>query len=204
VGRDESNVDLVERCRAGDEGAWVALVTRYGARAFRLAYAALGDRGLAEDATQEGFIRAYRTIHRIRDESQFEPWVCRAVAWETRSRARLRRATRELPLEDLTPAQVPLTSHDPLATQVLVEALHELSPDERLPIVLRFYLDLTEVETARWLRRPVGTVKSRTARALRRLAASPLLAELAPDVNVSQRRRDEDLRRNYEPHATIG
>jgi RNA polymerase sigma-70 factor, ECF subfamily len=171
-------MEVVERARNGSIGAFEELVKRYQTLAFRTAFLITGDATEAEDAAQSGFVKAYYALGRFREGSAFKPWVLTIVANEarTRNRSARRRAQLELrliedrPRDDAAPSpERAVLDREPLAA--VATALDRLSEKDRLVILLRYLLDLSEKETAEVLRCPVGTVKSRLSRALPKLRA---------------------------------
>jgi RNA polymerase sigma-70 factor (ECF subfamily) len=168
---------LVRRARAGDAEAYGELVTMHQAAAFRVAYLLLGSAAEAQDAAQEGFVRAYLALDRFRDGEAFRPWLLAIVGNEARNRRRaagrrggladrfaaaLRgsRQEAEPPERAAIAGETRAEVHDALAT---------LDEGERLVVVCRYLLELSEAETAAALGIPAGTVKSRLHRGLRRL-----------------------------------
>jgi RNA polymerase sigma-70 factor (ECF subfamily) len=168
---------LVERARAGDPDAYGALVTMHQAAAFRVAYLLTGSEADAQDAAQEGFVRAYLALARFRVGDPFRPWLLTIVGNEARNRRRAR-GRREGLLERVaasfrgagTAAPAPDVVAIAGETQAEVRAaLATLDPGEREVVTCRYLLDLSEAETAAALGIPSGTVKSRLHRGLRRL-----------------------------------
>ena len=149
---------------------------RYYPELVRLAFALTGDWSLAEELGQEAFVRAWRSWGSIRRQ-QSAPAYLRATVINlarTSLRQRLReiRAWRDVAIRRQAEAAV---SPD------VLRALAQLPPRKRACVVLRYYLDLSEADTAAALGISVGTVKSQTARALQQLR--PLLADgSAPSV----------------------
>jgi len=144
--------------------------------AFRVAYVAAGERGDAEEAVQDGFVKAYRALGRFRDGAPFRPWLLRIVANEARNRRRS--AGRRIGLALRAAAASGDAAPSPEAAAVaaerrdeLLEALGRLDERDREVLVHRFLLELGEEETATALGIRRGTVKSRTSRALERLRA---------------------------------
>lgn len=170
--------DLTERARRGDVAAYEALVRLHQQAAFRTAYAILGDAGEAEDAAQEGFVKAFYALERFRAGAPFTPWLLRIVANEARNRRRS--AGRRYFLHERAGRLDVARQHQPTPETTLlrsesdaelIAALNDLSEMDRLVITYRYFLELSEAETADALHCAPGTVKSRLHRALRRLRA---------------------------------
>jgi RNA polymerase sigma factor (sigma-70 family) len=167
--------EAVARSRGGDLDAYAVLVARYVLRAHRAAFL-LGAGEEADDVVQEAFVKAFRHLSRFRVGEPFGPWLLRIVANETRnlSRSRRRRAALALRLSAADPGG---TAADSPADEVLaaerrarlLAAVNALPDTERQVLVCRYFLELSEAETAQVLRWPVGAVKSRAWRALNRL-----------------------------------
>ena len=99
-GRPLDDDELVARARDGDDAAFGSLVTRYGQMAFRVAWLITRDRGEAEDAVQEAFVKAWRAMPRFRADAPFRPWMLRIVSNEARNRARSTRRRDALALRE--------------------------------------------------------------------------------------------------------
>jgi len=173
VSRPLDESELVERARRGDEDAYEELVRAHQGIAFRTAYVVAGNASDAEDAAQEGFVKAYRALGRFRPGSPFRPWLLRIVANEARNRRRSagRRAALSLraAAEESSGGAAPSPEGVLLAgeeREQLLAAINGLREEERLVIACRYFLELTEEETAATLGVRLGTVKSRTSRAL--------------------------------------
>lgn len=131
----------------------------------------------AEDLVQSTLLRCYRSWSRVRRADRVDAYVHRSlVTTLAKSRRRLWRG--EIPTEDLPDG----SGGDVLATSDaradLHRALSRLSPDHREVLVLRFVGDLTEQQTADVLDVPIGTVKSRVARALAAIDQRDLAEEV--------------------------
>jgi RNA polymerase sigma-70 factor (ECF subfamily) len=167
--------DLVARAQAGDVEAYEALVQRTQAIAFRTAYLVTRNAADAEEAAQDGFLKAYRALGRFRRGAPFRPWLLQIVANEARNRRRSagRRAALAVRAAEASSggaAPSPeATVLDAERRRELLDALESLPDDHRLVLECRFLLDLSEEETAAVLGIRRGTVKSRTSRALERL-----------------------------------
>ncbi|GAA2215081.1 RNA polymerase sigma factor RpoE [Nonomuraea monospora] len=166
--------EAIARSLDGDLGAYEALVARYSALAHRTAFM-LGAGDEAEDVVQEAFVKAFRHLPSFRKDAPFRPWLLRIVANETHNltRSRGRRSSLELRLSGTADTRVP---DDPEGLAVatdrrsrLLAAVRGLPERERQAVVCRYFLQLSEAETAQVLDWPVGTVKSSTHRGLARL-----------------------------------
>ena len=136
----------------------------------RLAYGLTGDQGHAEDVAQAAFARAYASWPRVSRSGDPDAYVRQIVVNENRNRFRRRRVTERLTgwppesgIADGAGADATRHCDD---RSVLIAALQRLGPRQRAVIVLRFWMDLTEHQTAAVLNCSVGTVKSQASRAL--------------------------------------
>jgi RNA polymerase sigma-70 factor (sigma-E family) len=138
-------------------GRWPAMV--------RLAYGLTGDLGRAQDVAQAAFARAYASWGRATRDGDPEAFLWRLIVSENSRRFRRRRVTQNPPVArpEQEVAESPAV---PGQHAALLAALGRLSPRQRAVIVLRFWLDLSEAETARVMRCTVGTVHALASRAL--------------------------------------
>jgi RNA polymerase sigma-70 factor (ECF subfamily) len=169
------DVQLLERCAAGDEDALGLLYDRFGRTAFALSFRIVRDRELAEDAVQESFLAAWRRA------SSFDPARAKVSTWlftivrnksvdlvrreESRPSLTSDEALREEPSGIDVEAQV--TAH--LGNERVHAALSALSPRDREVLELAYFGGLTQSELAARLQEPIGTIKSRTHAALGKL-----------------------------------
>jgi RNA polymerase sigma factor (sigma-70 family) len=177
VGRPLTEHELVERARGGDGTAYATLVRDHEETAFRIAYLICGNAADAEEAAQEGFVKAYRALGRFRAGDPLRPWLLTIVANEARNRRRsagrraalvLRAAGEGRPSgEAASSPEAALLAGERRAR--LLAALGGLNERDRTVIACRFLLELSEAETAAALGVRPGTVKSRLSRALERL-----------------------------------
>ncbi len=162
---------LIAAVKAGDADAYGELVRRHQRAALRVAAVAGAD---AEDAAQEGFVKAYRAIGSFRDGEPFRPWLLRIVANTARNRRRSSGRQHALALR----AEPRPSASDPSPADLvdardeqrrLVAAMNRLTPQDRLILAYRWFEDMSEAEMAVALGCRPGTVKSRLSRAMQRL-----------------------------------
>ena len=183
-GRPEEDSGLFARAQRGDTAAYEEIVQRYQQVAFRTAYVITGSVPDAEEAAQDGFVKAYRALGTFRSGAEPRPWLLKIVANEARNRVRSagRRHHLELRLaERFRPGDAaPSPEAETVAaedTRRLLDLVNSLSEEDRLVITSRYLLELSGEETAAVLGIPQGTVKSRLSRALARLRST--LGEVA-------------------------
>ena len=149
------------RAREGDVSAFEDLVRAYQADLWRFTYSYTRDRALAEDATQEAFIRAYRFLPTSRGDSRFTSWLFRIARNCALDIIRSRKSQEDRALR----APDPIGPPDPVTRLELQTALSAVSDDHREPFLLNEVFGLSYQEAADVLRVRVGTVKSRMHRA---------------------------------------
>jgi RNA polymerase sigma-70 factor (ECF subfamily) len=164
--------DLVAAARQGRADAYEALYVRHRDRVARTAFLLVGDTELAKDVAQEAFLVGWRDLHRLRDPALFRAWVTGIAVHLSRRR---RGGVRILPGPETVRTSpgdrsVSDASETTDVRVAVVGALRRLPRSLREAVVLRYYGSLNETEMAEALAVPPGTVKSRLARARRRLA----------------------------------
>jgi RNA polymerase sigma factor (sigma-70 family) len=179
VGRPLDEAELIGRAKRGDTHAYEELVYAYQGIAFRTAYVIARNAADAEDAAQDGFVKAWRALGRFRDGAPFRPWLLQIVANEARNRRRSAGRREHLALRAATEEPSGGAAPSPEAAflsaelrERLVAAVNELPEEQHEVISLRYFLGLSEQEVAETLGVALGTVKSRTSRALERLRES--------------------------------
>ena len=173
----EQRPPVMARAASGDPDAFALLIQPLLGPAYRLAAVMLTDRSAAEDAVQEASIKAWRKLGQLRgDEDALRSWFLSIVANECRMARRQRWWSVVRLAEPRSSAAVDQPASD--TSSDLKAALLRLSADERLPLVLHFYLDLPIEEVARTLGVSPSAAKSRIYRAARRLRADLTLEEV--------------------------
>ncbi|TXK36192.1 SigE family RNA polymerase sigma factor [Nonomuraea sp. C10] len=150
----------------GAEHDFGSFVAARATSLLRVAYLACGDQTEAEDLLQTALERTYRNWHRVRHDSP-EPYVRRVIINAAISRARRRAILNIIPMH--SPPETSAREEDSDLVHVLMNALRALPPRQRAVIVLRYWEDLTETQTAEVLGCAVGTVKSQASKALAKL-----------------------------------
>ena len=173
--------ELVERAMHGDEEAFDALVGRIGDSMYSVARRILRDTSLAQDATQQALLNAWRYLPTLRDPDRFEAWshrlLVRACYAESRRERRQHGNLRLLTDKDFEP-----DSASRVATQEQLDrGFRRLSVEHRTVVVLVHYLGLTPTEAAERMGTPPGTARSRLHYALLQLR-SALEADARPAV----------------------
>jgi RNA polymerase sigma-70 factor (ECF subfamily) len=159
-----------------------AVFDLYHRKVFNVIFRLVGDYDEAEDLTQETFVNAYRAYDRFRGESQVYTWLYRIAVNVCKNRFKQERRASRLPMDSLDeplpgddgPMQreVPDDKFNPLRAieagelrTVIHQAIQELPPEYRVPIVLRELQELSYAEIAQIMEIPVDTVKTRIFRA---------------------------------------
>jgi RNA polymerase sigma-70 factor, ECF subfamily len=165
--------DLVERARAGDRDAFTQLAWALTDGLFAVAYRMLRDSGLAEDATQQALLDAWRKLPQLREVGRFEAWVHRLLINACKDEiGRARRRDVKLRLLPLLERVTPDASLSIEQRDQLERAFDRLSPEHRAVVVLRHYRFWSLGEIALSLGLPVGTVASRLHYAMQALRAA--------------------------------
>jgi RNA polymerase sigma-70 factor (sigma-E family) len=156
-----------------ERGAMSDLYARYVPAAIRLAYLLTGDRQQAEDLAQEAFVRCTGRFAHLRARAAFDAYLRRAVVNLHTSALRRRRLEREwIRREGGRIAHASSAMPDVAGRQDLWRALGTLPARQRAALVLRYYEDLSETDTATALGCSVAAVKSLVARGSKALRAS--------------------------------
>jgi RNA polymerase sigma factor (sigma-70 family) len=164
------------RFRDGDPDAVRTVYQAYGRLVYAVAYRVLGSAGLAEDATQQAFLKAWRAADSLDEDREMGPWlatIARRVAIDV-YRAETRRSAD--PLESVAPGDPALSSRPESADAVydvweVRRAVAGLPDEEQAIVRMQHFEGLTHTQIAERLHLPAGTVKSRSFRAHKRLAA---------------------------------
>ena len=166
----DDDTDLNTRFSHGEETAVRAVYQRYGGAMFAIAMSMLSNRELAADCVQEAFVKVWRASKSFDPGRELRPWIAtitRRVAVDI-YRRELR--THSEPHADVDNTVVPIAFERTWEAFEVRAALDQLPADERAVVRLAHFEGFTHSEIADKLRVPIGTVKSRSSRAHRRLA----------------------------------
>jgi RNA polymerase sigma-70 factor (ECF subfamily) len=174
----ESDVEVVRRCRGGDERAYRELIERYRRPLYSLAMRMLRSEQDAEDLAQETFVRMFRALDRYDPSRPFAAWlftIATRLCIDHLRRRRIRPISltqrdaesdqdREIDIEDpgLKPDELAAHEEEARHAQTLIDSL---PPHYRIVVMLRHQQDLSYEEIAEALSLPLGTVKARIHRA---------------------------------------
>ncbi|MBL8119466.1 MAG: sigma-70 family RNA polymerase sigma factor [Anaerolineae bacterium] len=176
---DPTTLEWVSAALQGDQDAFGDIVYAYQDAVYNLCYRMLGERGEAEDAAQEAFLRAYLNLNRYDPSRSFKTWVLSIASNYCIDRLRRRRLQwmslddepvmdrLSLHSDDPEPEGATLDRERSAAIQAL---LSELSPDYRAVVILRYWYDYSYAEIADILDTTESAVKSRLFRARQALA----------------------------------
>jgi RNA polymerase sigma-70 factor, ECF subfamily len=162
----------LEQAKRGDQAAFSRLVEAYQRPVYNLAYRMLGNALEAEDATQETFVRVYTKLHTCQTDRKLVSWILSIASHHCIDRLRRRRANWLSLDDDPIAAVLPSRQLDPEESAIRQEAHDEvqdciahLEPGYRLPLILRYWQELSYEEIAEVMGITVSAVKSRLHRA---------------------------------------
>ncbi|MFN2594212.1 MAG: RNA polymerase sigma factor [Actinomycetota bacterium] len=166
----EPDPQVVAAARAGDLRAFEELVRAYQAPVWRMVLALVHDPAVAEDITQDAFVRAFRFLYRYRGDSKFTTWLMTVA--RNSAVDEMRRVQRAKRVVERAGAQPVAARSDQSVGIEVREAVSALPQQLREPVVLIDMFGMSYKETSRILSVPEGTVKSRVHKARAALALS--------------------------------
>jgi RNA polymerase sigma-70 factor, ECF subfamily len=180
--------ELVDRARHGDREAFAVLAGGAVDRLYGIARHILRDAELAEDATQDALVRAWRDLPALRDAERFDAWLYRLLMNACADVGRRRRRWRaEITVVSTEPSELDRATE--LADRDELErGLRRLTDAQRSILVLSFYIGLSPGEVANALDIPVGTAKSRLHYAIDALRAALAADERSADGTAREER----------------
>ena len=172
VSQHSEDVELARRSQAGDTEAFDELVTKYRTKIFIMVYGRVRNEHDAWDLSQEGFLKAWRSIHQFKGRSSFYTWLYRITVNLTIYSFRRNGRGEEVELNDAIPSSLPGPGVEYQRTEIREQvnaALAKLSPEHRAVVVLKEVEDLQYHEIAQVLNLSMGTVMSRLFYARKKL-----------------------------------
>ena len=173
------NGQVIEACQQGDRDAFHSLFVAYRDKVFSIAvYSSGGDRSVAEDVTQQIFVKLFTAIRQFRGDSEFTTWLYRLVVNACKDERRRRRRLLPWGTTETTVAMSNVSDRKPQERQyarleiseAVRNAIAELKPKFRLPILLKYIEGLSYEEIAEVMGCSKGTVASRLNRGHSQLA----------------------------------
>ena len=170
---------VIQRCLDGDQAAWETIVRTHWRRVFNIAYKFVGRHDLAEDLTQDVFLKLFKSLDTFDRRANFQTWLISVSRNLCIDHYRSVRKERETVNRDIDPAELAPVSADKSAyavletrdrVEMLREALDKLPPTLRTAVMLRDIQEFSYQEIATQLKLPEGTVKSRINRGRTELA----------------------------------
>ncbi len=162
----EREIDLIRRAKQGDREAFGELIELHAVRAYRIAYALLQSPEESEDAVQEAFITAFKSLRNLESEEAFGSWLGRIVTTRAYDVLRGRQRGQKAIEAQTTAVQMDLAHRprDPAGARAdltldLEKAIAKLPEVHRLAVLLRYSEDASTEQIARVLNRPEGTVR---------------------------------------------
>jgi len=181
---------LVEQAQAGDLDAFSQLVEAFAPRLHGVAHLILHDYERAQDAVQDALLMGWRDLRALRDPDAFEAWLRRLTVRACYGVARKERRRNRVEVHvtpDPSAGSTPDASTELVEREWLYELLGRLAIDQRVVVVLHYYLDLPVTEVAEILDIPYGTAASRLHRGLESMRTSMRVSPAAAN-GLTQKR----------------
>jgi RNA polymerase sigma-70 factor (ECF subfamily) len=163
------DIAVIERARNGDEEAFVLIYERFSPQLYRYVYRLVGNQELADDITQETFLKAFQGIRTIARDSNVSAWLYRIASNACFDILRRRKLITWMPILEENERSGEFTSEDfapkVVESQIVRRTLQEMPPALAVCLVLRSVEGFSCEEIAEILKIPKGTVFSRLARA---------------------------------------
>ncbi len=158
---NEADWDLVRRAQGGDIDAVTTIISRYERYVYQTVYGIVQHPADAEDASQETFLKMYRSLRTLHDIRTFPTWLARIAVRTALDRVEQRDRTPPTPMDVLDSVPGPDEVRRTDLQLDVAQALARLTPEHRAVIVLREVYGFDYTELAQILAIPVGTVRSR-------------------------------------------
>jgi RNA polymerase sigma-70 factor (ECF subfamily) len=170
----DDDAALVRRALAGDDAAFAGLIRRHERVAYRVAAAVAGSAADGQEAVQNAYVKAHRSLRRFRPDAEFKPWLLRIVVNEAHNVRRSERRHERLGLRAAADGERPAAGADETVVAreeiaTVLRAIGGLSDADRLALALRYFAGLSDRDAAGIAGSSVGAHRVRVVRALARL-----------------------------------
>ena len=191
------DVELIQRVLAGDENAFSALVRKYQKPVHALVWRKIGDFHIAEEITQDAFLKAYKELATLKKPHRFARWLSviarrGCIAWLRKKRLATQSLedTSHAQLEEATYSGYVIQENEQMTAEtqreVVQKLLAKLRENERTVITLHYFGEMTHEEISEFLGTSVGTIKSRLRRAQQRLKQeAPMVREALSGFQIA-------------------
>ena len=192
-----NDVELIQRVLAGDENAFSMLVRKYQKPVHALVWRKIGDFHIAEEITQDAFLKAYKELATLKEQHRFARWLSVIATRGCIEWLRKKRLSTQS-LEDTSDAQLEKATYSGYVSQenerttaeaqreVVQKLLAKLRENERTVITLHYFGEMTCEEISEFLGASVGTIKSRLRRAQQRLKREePMVREVLSGFQIA-------------------
>lgn len=191
------DVELIQRVLAGDDNAFSTLVKKYQKPVHGLVWRQVGDFHIAEEITQDAFLKAYKELATLKKPHRFARWLSviatrGCIAWLRKKRLATQslEGTSHVQLERATYSGYLIQENERSETEaqreVVQKLLAKLREKERIVITLHYFGEMTHEEISEFLGASVGTIKSRLRRAQQRLKKEePMVREALSGFQIA-------------------
>ena len=189
------DVELIQRILAGDETAFANLIRKYRRQVHAHALRKIGDYHIAEDITQETFLRVYQHLETLSDPTQFSRWLYQitnrlCIAWFRENRLQTE-SLEEIHVSEMETepySEYVASEHEKVSAEAQRELVNELlarlKESDREVITLHYFEEMTSSEIGMYLGVSENTIKSRLHRARQRLKKYELMIQEALDITI--------------------
>ena len=213
-----NDVELIHSILAGNDTAFESLVKKYQKQVHALAWRKIGDFHIAEEITQDTFLKVYQNLSTLKNPNQFSGWLYVIATHQCRAWLRKRRLETE-PLEDVDMDVIEGTAYSKyiaaeqtkmsieIQREVVKKLLSKLKESDRTVITLYYFGEMTCEEISRFLGVSTSAIKSRLSRARRRLKKeAPMIREALNNFQISANLTENIIREvaNLQPAAPSG
>jgi len=200
------DVELIHNILAGDDSAFASLVNKYQKQVHALAWRKIGDFHIAEEITQDTFLKAYQKLNTLKNPQQFSGWLYVIATRQCHTWLRKRHMETE-PLEDMDTDMIDENAYSEYVAaeqakdtvdeqrKVVKKLLSKLQESERTVMILHYFGEMTCAEISRFLGTSPSAIKSRLSRARKRLKKEePMIREVIGNFQISANLTDNIMK----------